>query len=258
MGTGTGGRNLEDLEPLMLPLAAGVEAVLVTLLRMSSSRTSRHRWEARQQGDNPVVLLDLQDGPLAVLRLCLAARPDPESEKPITAVWVTGQYAGKPSRFDGMLERWRARREACALRDEVLAVLRELPALPETAPGAARRASERQLVTAAARLYVGSRVWRAEVLNVSERGLSVVAAAQPSAVESDMRFLLAAAEGELELLLQSELNRARVLFRYAIPGRGGVRLGLQVLTPEAMKPLLRQALTQHRSGALVPPSIIGA
>lgn len=213
--------HLQELTPIVLPIAAEPESVLVMLLRFSSSVGRRHRWTSRRIGDAHAVLLTLEDGPLAVLRLRFAAYAGEARERPGTAVWVSGQFAARASQLDGVLERWRARREACALRDDVLDALRALTRPTDAALEVSMRASERWHVTAAARLYAGGKVWRAEVVDVSEGGLSMVIATEPAGVESDRQYLLAATSAEVEVLMLHEVNRTEVAVRYAVPDRAG-------------------------------------
>ncbi len=234
---------------MMLPIALDVEAIVFTLLRWSSSGGGGHRWTARRHGDGQAVLVELHDGPLAVFRLSLTAHAGEEADPQGSAVWVTGQFAAKPSRLNGVLESWRARRQAVALRDEVLCALREGAASPDSPREMVVRSSERMPVVAPARLYVGERMWRAEVLDVSEGGLCVVVAAEAAAVDGVCTLLGEAGVAEVEVLRQNGLSRSDVKIRYAVPGRGGVRVGLEAFTPDATKSLLRRAVARPADGA---------
>ncbi len=251
---GAGGWNPQELTPIILPIAAEAESVLVRLLRFSSTDGGRHQWTSRRIGNAHSVLLTLQNGPLAELRLRFAAFAGEDFERPRTAVWVTGEFATHPWQLDGVLERWRARREACALRDEVLEALQALARSQSATPEAATRAYARWQVTAAARLDIGGRIWRAEVMDVSEGGLSMAIAIRPTAVERDRHFFLVATSADVEILIQRQVERAEAAIRSAVPGRGGVRVGLALPSPDATTLLLRRALAQRRSGGVPLPS----
>ena len=166
----SGSQRAEELAPIMVPVALNAEAVVLTLLRWASQTTGR--WSAHRIDAAPAGVLDRQDGPLGTLRLRLSARTEGD-EPDYAAVWITGQFAVKPARLHGVLERRRAEHQAPACREEVLAVLRA-PAAADTPPPLRKRRNERRQVMAAARLYVGTRMWRAEVLQrESRRALSL-------------------------------------------------------------------------------------
>ena len=113
--------------------------------------------------------------------------------------------------------------------------------VPPARVGQRPRRSRRHEVHAPAWLYVGSRVWRAEVLNVSEGGLLLLCPAAPAAADADIRFLLEEGRGDLEIILGEAESSAEVRIRHARACHGGVQVGLQVRTPVATRALLQWA-----------------
>jgi PilZ domain len=245
------------LQPIMVPVRAGADTVYVALLRYASSPVpppSGARWHAVRPSNEQAVTFTLKDGPLVYMRMRFAVEPVEPPDPQTTVLWVTVEYTPRPSRLSGALERWRAQRDATSLRDEVLTML--LHVNEEQAPLAGHyvRSAERHDVRAPARLVVGDRSWRAEVLNVSVGGISLIVATSPGAAETDIHEMLDLGKGEVEILVQRESGRARVLVRHAVPSRGGVQVGLQVLDPDATRPLLQRAIARAGSGRLTPPS----
>jgi hypothetical protein len=257
MGQDAGGRSLRNavhLKPITLVVEGPPDAVCATLLRYAANpasfalpeRSPRATWTAQRQEGRHTVTYLLEDGPLGYMRLQFAAEAD---EAGSSVLWITGEYAQKKSLLYGALERRRAEREAIALRDGVLAVLQAPSSTAEAVarPARAVRGAERLSVRAPARLQVGTRTWRAEVLDVSETGLAVVVATLAHQAESDAELLLRMQQGEIEVLLPGTRSRARVLVKRAAPARGGVHVGLQVVDTEGIMPLLRKALAQAKS-----------
>lgn len=241
-----------SLKPITALVAASPDGVCAALLRYaanpasmaapgSGERAPGARWSAHRQEDRTSVTYLLQDGPLGYMRLHFAIEPDQAGS---SLIWVSGEYALKKSLLHGALERWRGQRDALGLRDGILDLLRATAGTTQDTaqPARALRGSERLNVRAPARLTVGSRSWRAEVLDVSETGIAVVAATLPQQVKEDAELLLREEQGEIEVLLPGEKSRARVIVRRAAPGRGGVQVGLQVLDAEGLMPLLKKAL----------------
>lgn len=251
--------QLSSLTPITVLVPAPPETVCVGLLRYAANSTgasaladSQHRtpvtrWTARllsTSGGSGVVLTQ-QEGPLGELILRFSAQPD---ETGATVLWITGDFAPRSTRRHGMLERWQVQRTATAARDAALAALQALIGDPSGQPPPPVRQAERRQVRAPARLFVAGREWRGEVLDVSEGGLALVIGSSPSRIEEDLALIRAEGEGDLEVLLPSIADHIPVLIRRAQPGRGGVQLGLQVLEPGKILPLLRRALAQAQEG----------
>jgi hypothetical protein len=250
-------QNVVGLKPITALVEAPPEPVCVALLRYAANpasvpasiageRSMHAKWAAqRREGQTSVTYL-LQEGPLGYMHLQFAAESDGADS---SVLWVTGEYAQKKSLLNGALERWRAQRDATALRDGVLAVLKATVRKDDVSAQPARvvRGSERLSVRAPARLTVGTRSWRAEVLDVSETGIAVVAATLPNQADADAHLLLQEEIGEIEVLLPGEKSRARVLVKRATPSRGGVQVGLQVIDAEGLLPLLKKALGRMKA-----------
>ena len=126
--------------------------------------------------------------------------------------------------------------KAAELLAQLLAVDRTLEwcrrgLVPPARVGQRPRRSRRHEVHTPAWLYVGSRVWRAEVLNVSEGGLLLLCPVAPTAADADIRFLLEEGRGGLEVILGETESSAEVRIRHARACDGGVQLGLQMRPP---------------------------
>lgn len=244
------------LKPATVLIGATPDVVCMSLLRYAANPASVSipaevvdqlagaRWQARRHEGKDAVTFLLLEGSFAHYRLQFSLEPD---ESGSSLLWVTGEYTQRRSLLHGMLERWQAQREAEALRDGVLAILKVTATKPVGAePPAIVRGSERLSVRAPARLHVGNHTWHAEVLDVSETGMALLATTVPSQAVEDARTLLTEEIGEIEVLLLGEKSRMRVLVKRATPSRGGVEIGVQVIDAEGMVPLLRRALAKAK------------
>lgn len=113
--------------------------------------------------------------------------------------------------------------------------------VPPARVGQRPRRLRRYEVHVPAWLYVGSCVWRAEVLNVSEGGLLLLCPAASAAADADIRFLLEEGRGDLEIILGEAESSAEVRIRHVRSCQGGIQVGLQVRTPVATRALLQWA-----------------
>lgn len=244
-----------SLKSLTVLLDATPDAVCQVLLRNAataaapqgmpgqSGRLAVARWSAhRPEGGNSVTYT-LHDGPFSSLQIRFSAEADGIGS---SVLWITCEYGLKSALLRGTLERWQAQRDATTLRDGLVESLKS--ALLGTA-GQSKgetRSSERVQVRAPARLRAAGREWRAEVLDVSETGLALVIATPPGQAEAEAKLLLAQPYGEVILQHLGEHTSAGVTVRRAVPGRGGLQVGLQADQPEAILPLVRRALSRVR------------
>ncbi|HWE63702.1 MAG TPA: PilZ domain-containing protein [Chloroflexota bacterium] len=244
-----------SLVPQMVLVAAPPEEVCVALQRYASnaadgkcsSDRAAHQvactWTAQRQDKALGVTLTLQGGPLRSYVLRFSAQSD---EQGATMLWITGAYAPRRSRLRGPLDRWQAHRDAVALRDGVVSALTSLVEQQARRSGPVLRRFHRKRVRAHARLCVASQAWTGEVLDVSEGGLALVVVCLPAQAEAAAAFMLQQPMGDVEIVLPGLNDRIPVLVRRAQPGRGGVEVGLQVLQPEKILPLVRKALARHQ------------
>ena len=246
-----------SLKPLTVLLDATPDAVCQALIRNvaaagappglpgQSGRLAVARWAAQRLEGQNIVTYILQDGPFSSFQIRFSAEADGIGS---SVLWITCEYGLKSALLRGSLERWQAQRDATALRDGLVEILKAalLGTPGQTRP--ASRSSERVQVRAPARLRAAGREWRAEVLDVSETGLALVIATTPGQAEEDAKLLLAQPDGEVILQHLGEHTSAKVTVRRAGPGRGGLQVGLQAEQPEAILPLVRRAMARVRPG----------
>jgi hypothetical protein len=237
----------ERLEPVFVPVPGTVETVF-SALQFFAMRSANHRlgaqWLAFRHQHQPVLVLVLKEGPLVGMRLRISADCAEAADGGFTALWITGKYTARGSLLGGVFGRHGALRDALALRQEVLSMLEKLWT---NNVDHYRRHTERYPLAAAAKLFVAQRSWRAEALNVSDGGLSVIVVTSSSTAQSDAAFLSVASEGELELHSRTSTRRANVVIRNVMRSRGGIRLGLEVHDRGVIDSLLQQALAREQA-----------
>jgi len=237
----------ERLDPVFVPVPGTMETVF-SALQLFALRSANYRlgarWLAYRHEHQPVLLLVLREGPLAGMRLRISADCADVADGGYTALWITGKYTARGSLLGGVFGRHGALRDALALRQEVLSMLEELWT---NSVDHYQRHTERYPVEAAAKLFVAGRSWRAEALNVSDGGLSVIVVTSPSLAQSDTALFSVASEGELELHSRTSIRRTNVVIRNVMRSRGGIRLGLEVHDRGVIDSLLQRALARDQA-----------